>query len=246
MRKTSISFGLVNIPISMNPIYQNNDVSFNQLHKKCLSRIKYVKYCPHCKKEVRQDEIVKGYKINDDTYITLTNNELKNLRVTDEDNIEIVGFVASSEIDPIFYEKTYVISTPKKSKAFSLFKDALEKSKRVAIAKTVISTKFYYVAIRIKNGNMLMSTLYFSEELNIPDSITDVKYSKKELDLALSLRDSLNMKFNPEKYTDEYQENVKDAIKKKQKGVKIKGTKPKKNSNVKDLIQALEMSLKNV
>ena len=61
---------------------------------------------------MRQDEIVKGYKINDDTYITLTNNELKNLRVTDEDNIEIVGFVASSEIDPIFYEKTYVISTP--------------------------------------------------------------------------------------------------------------------------------------
>ena len=91
-----------------------------------------------------------------------------------------------------------------------------------------------------------MSTLYFDEELNIPDVASDTKYTKKELDLALSLIDSLNMKFNPEKYTDEYQENIKGAIKKKQKGVKIKGTKPKKNSNVKDLMQALEMSLKNV
>ena len=91
-----------------------------------------------------------------------------------------------------------------------------------------------------------MSTLYFAEELNIPDVTSDAKYTKKELDLALTLIDSLNMKFNPEKFVDEYQENIKDAIKKKQKGVKIKGTKHKKNSNVKDLMQALEMSLKNV
>ena len=91
-----------------------------------------------------------------------------------------------------------------------------------------------------------MSTLYFAEELNIPDVTSDAKYSKKELDLALTLIDSLNMKFNPEKFVDEYQENIKDAIKKKQKGVKIKRAMTKKSSNVKDLMQALEMSLKNV
>ena len=81
MKKTSISFGLVNIPITMNPIVHDNDITFNQLHKKCLSRIKYVKYCPHCKKEVKQTEIIKGYKISDDNYITLTNEELKNLQI---------------------------------------------------------------------------------------------------------------------------------------------------------------------
>ncbi len=246
MRKTNISFGLVNIPININPIIQDNDITFNQLHKKCLSRIKYIKYCPHCKKEVKQEEIIKGYKISDNDYITLTNSELKSLQVTNEDNIEIIGFINSLEIDPIFYEKSYVITITKKSKAYSLFKDALEKSKKVAIAKTVIATKFYYVAIRVKNNNLLMSTLYFNEEINLPEASIDAKYTKKELDLAMQLIKSLNMKFNPEKYIDEYQENIKEAIIKKEKGTKIKPVKAKKNNNIKDLMQALELSLKNV
>ena len=246
MRKTNISFGLVNIPININPIIQDNDITFNQLHKKCLSRIKYIKYCPHCKKEVKQEEIIKGYKISDNDYITLTNSELKSLQVTNEDNIEIIGFINSLEIDPIFYEKSYVITITKKSKAYSLFKDALEKSKKVAIAKTVIATKFYYVAIRVKNNHLLMSTLYFNEEINLPEASVDAKYTKKELDLAMQLIKSLNMKFNPEKYIDEYQENIKEAIIKKEKGTKIKPVKAKKNNNIKDLMQALELSLKNV
>lgn len=246
MKKSSISFGLVNIPITINPILQDNDVSFNQLHKKCLTRIKYVKYCPHCKREVKQEDIIKGYKINEDKYITLTSEELKNLRVETEGNIEIVGFVGASEIDPVFYEKSYVVSVPSKSKAFSLFRDALEKSKRIAIAKTILSTKFYYVAIRMMGDNMIMSTLYFNEEIIIPDAVSSAKYTKKELDLAMKLIDSLKMKFKPEEYVDEYQENIKEAIKEKQKGMKPKTVKAKQKNNIKDLMQALELSLKNV
>ena len=246
MKKSSISFGLVNIPININPILQDNDVSFNQLHKKCLTRIKYVKYCPHCKREVKQEDIIKGYKVNEDKYITLTSEELKNLRVETEGNIEIVGFVGASEIDPVFYEKSYVVSVPSKSKAFSLFRDALEKSKRIAIAKTILSTKFYYVAIRMMGDNMIMSTLYFNEEIIIPDAVSSAKYTKKELDLAMKLIDSLKMKFKPEEYVDEYQENIKDAIKEKQKGMKPKTVKAKRKNNIKDLMQALELSLKNV
>ena len=246
MKKSSISFGLVNIPITINPILQDNDVSFNQLHKKCLTRIKYVKYCPHCKREVKQEDIIKGYKINEDKYITLTSEELKNLRVETEGNIEIVGFVGASEINPVFYEKSYVVSVPSKSKAFSLFRDALEKSKRIAIAKTILSTKFYYVAIRMMGDNMIMSTLYFNEEIIIPDAVSSAKYTKKELDLAMKLIDSLKMKFKPEEYVDEYQENIKEAIKEKQKGMKPKTVKAKQKNNIKDLMQALELSLKNV
>ena len=246
MKKSSISFGLVNIPITINPILQDNDVSFNQLHKKCLTRIKYVKYCPHCKKEVKQSDIIKGYKINENKYITLTSEELKKLRVDSDGNIEIVGFVGTNEIDPVFYEKSYVLSVPNKSKAFSLFKDALEKSKKIAVAKTILSTKFYYVAIRMMNGVMIMTTLYFNEEINIPDAISSAKYTKKELDLAMRLIDSLKMKFSPEEYVDEYQENIKKAIKDKQRGIKSKSVKVKQNNNIKDLMQALELSLKNV
>lgn len=246
MRKSSISFGLVNIPVVINPIIKDNDVEFNQLHKKCLTRIKYVKYCPHCKKEVKQSDIIKGYKIGEDKYVTLSSEELKNLHVDMEENIEIIGFVGIQEIDPIYYEKSYVLSVSSKSKAFSLFHDALKISKKIAIAKTMISTKFYYAAIRFSNDALIMSTLYFDEEIVIPDAIASAKYTKKELNLAIKLIDSLKMKFNPDEYIDEYQKNIKEAISKKQKKINLKPKKVKQKNNIKDLMKALELSIKNV
>jgi len=246
LKKTSISFGLVNIPVQINPIIKNNDISFNQLHKKCGARIKYVKYCPHCKKEVKQTDIVKGYEYEDNEYITLTNEEFDNLKSEDEKTIEVVGFVDLREIDPVYFEKSYVVETNSKSKAYTLFKDALLKTKKVALAKTVIGTKFYYVILRLSENMIVMNTLYFFEEVNMPEAATDTKYTKKELDLAIELVNSLNMKFKPEELEDEYQNKIKDAIDLKIEGKNIKKPKKKRETNIKDLMTALEMSLKNV
>lgn len=246
MKKTSISFGLVNIPVQINPIIKNNDISFNQLHKKCGSRIKYIKYCPHCKKEVKQTDIIKGYEYEDNEYITLTNEEFDNLKSEDEKTIEVVGFIDLKEIDPVYFEKSYVVETSSKSKAYTLFKDALEKTKKVALAKTVIGTKFYYVILRLGENMILMNTLYFYEEVNIPEATIDTKYTKKELDLAVELINSLNTKFKPEELKDEYQNKIKDAIDLKIEGKQIKKPKKKREANIKDLMTALEMSLKNV
>ena len=246
LKKTSISFGLVNIPVQINPIIKNNDISFNQLHKKCGSRIKYVKYCPHCKKEVKQSDIVTGYEYEDNEYITLTNEEFDNLKSEDEKTIEVVGFVDLKEIDPVYFERSYVVETNSKSKAYTLFKDALLKTKKVALAKTVIGTKFYYVILRLSENMIVMNTLYFFEEVNMPEAATDTKYTKKELDLAIELVNSLNMKFKPEELEDEYQNKIKDAIDLKIEGKNIKKPKKKRETNIKDLMTALEMSLKNV
>ena len=246
LKKTSISFGLVNIPVQINPIIKNNDISFNQLHKKCGSRIKYVKYCPHCKKEVKQTDIVKGYEYEDNEYVTLTNEEFDNLKSEDEKTIEVVGFVDLREIDPVYFEKSYVVETNSKSKAYTLFKDALLKTKKVALAKTVIGTKFYYVVLRLSENMIVMNTLYFFEEVNMPEANIDTKYTKKELDLAIELVNSLNMKFKPEELEDEYQNKIKDAIDLKIEGKNIKKPKKKRETNIKDLMTALEMSLKNV
>lgn len=246
MKKTSISFGLVNIPVVINPIIKNNDVSFNQLHKKCLSRIKYVKYCSHCKKEVKQSEIIRGYEYEKDKYITLSDEEFNNLKSEDEKTIEIVGFINLKEIDPVYYEKSYVVSVNNKSKAYSLFKDALEKTKKVALAKTVIGTKFYYVILRLSEGIMVMNTLYFEEEVVMPEAVVEAKYTKKELDLAVELINSLDMKFVPAELVDEYQTKIKKAIDLKIDGKEIKKTKKKNEKSIKDLMTALEMSLKNV
>lgn len=246
MKKTSISFGLVNIPVEMNPIIKNNDIAFNQLHKKCLSRIRYVKYCPHCKKEVKQSDIIRGYEYKEDQYVTFSDEEFDKLKSEDEKIIEIVGFVSLNEIDPIYYEKSYVLRTSSKSKSFSLFKEALNKTKRVALAKTVIGTKFYYVVIRLKEDLLIMNTLYFDEEVMIPEEVTASKFTKKELDLAVQLVNSLKMKFKPEDYVDEYQEKIKEAIKLKEDGKSLKKPKVNKSKNIKDLMTALELSLKNV
>ncbi len=246
MKKTSISFGLVNIPVEINPIIKNNDISFNQLHKKCLSRIRYVKFCPHCKKEVKQSDIIRGYEYKHNEYITLTNEEFNNLKSEDEKVIEIIGFVSLNEIDPIYYEKSYIVKTSTKSKSFSLFKEALNKTQRVALAKTVIGTKFYYVIIRFMNDVLIMNTLYFDEEVIIPEPIAEAKYTKKELDLATQLINSLKIKFKPEEYIDEYHEKIEKALKQKEEGKSIKKAKVKKTKDIKDLMTALELSLKNV
>ena len=246
MKKTSISFGLVNIPVEINPVIKNNDISFNQLHKKCLSRIRYVKYCPHCKKEVKQSDIIRGYEYKNDEYLTLTNEECNKLKSEDEKVIEIVGFLNFNEVDPIYFEKSYQIKTSNKSKSFSLFKEALNKTKKVALAKTVIGTKFYYVLIRLMNDELIMNTLYFDEEVILADEIADAKFTKKELDLAVELINSLKIKFKPEDYRDEYQEKVKDALKQKEKGKAVKKPKARNTKNIKDLMTALEMSLRNV
>lgn len=246
MKKTSISFGLVNIPVVINPIIKNNDISFNQLHKKCGSRIKYVKYCSHCKKEVKQSDIVRGYEYEKDKYITISDEEFDNLKSEDEKTIEIVGFIDLKEIDPIYFEKSYAVSVNNKSKSYSLFKDALEKTKKVALAKTVIGSKFYYVVLRLSNNIIVMNTIYFEEEVVIPEMVVEAKYTKKELDLAVQLIDSLKMKFKPEELIDEYQTKIKKAIDMKIDGKMIKKPKKKSEKSIKDLMTALEMSLKNV
>lgn len=242
--KTSISFGLVNIPVVINPVIKNNDASFNQLHKKCEQRIKYVKYCPVCKTKVKQKDIIRGYEYEDNEYITISDEEFKNLQIDAEKTIEVIAFVNLKEIDPIYFEKSYVLNVPKKMKAYTLFKEALEKSKKVALAKTVIGSKFYYVILRLGEDRIIMTTLYFLEEIRLGEKEESSKVTDKELDMALKLIDNLSAKFEPEKYVDEYQDKIAKAIDAKVKGKEIKPVKGKKKKTIGNLLEALEASLK--
>ena len=243
--KSSISFALINIPIVMNPIIRNNDTSFNQLHNKCLNRIKYIKYCPHCKKDIKESDIIKGYKIGSDDYLTFTKEEIKKLQPENEKEIEIVSFINPNEIDPYLYEKSYFLSVDGKSKAYNLFCEALKKTKKVALCKTVLSTKFYYAILSFKNNGIIMNTLYFNEEVNIPNIDTKKDIKPKELEMAVKLIESLSGKFEPEKYKDEYQEKISHAIKDKMNGKQIKGVKKQSKKQINDLMKALEESLKS-
>ena len=200
---SNISFALVNIPIIMNPIIRNNDTSFNQLHDKCMKRIKYIKYCPHCKKDVKEKDIVKGYEYEKDNYLVFEKEELNKLKVDNDKEIDVVAFINISEIDPFYFEKSYFLETENKSKAYSLFREALKKTKKVALAKTIIGNKFYYCILRFANNGIILTTLYFEEEVNVPDNEVKTNLTEKELNLAIKLIDSLSAKFEPDKYKDE-------------------------------------------
>ncbi len=241
---SNISFGLVNIPIVMNPIIRNNDTAFNQLHQKCLNRIQYIKYCSHCKTVLKESEIIKGYEYAKDEYLTFNKEELDRLRPENEKEIEIISFIPIKDIDPSYFEKSYMLEKENKSKAYHLFCEALKKTGRVALAKTVIGSKFYYCILRFTPSGIIMTTLYFEEEVNIKEQELNSRISEKELALAVQLIDSLKGSFEPEKYRDEYQDNIKNAIEDKLNGKKIKGQKKKPKKQVSDLMEALEKSLK--
>lgn len=241
---STISFALVNIPIVMNPIIKNNDTSFNQLHKKCLHRVTYVKYCTHCKAPIKESEIVKGYEFEKDNYLVFEKKELEILRPENEKEIEIVSFINEHDIDPYYFEKSYVLSSDLKSKAYFLFCEALRKMKKVALAKTVLGSKFYYCILRFTNVGIILTTLFFEEEVNLPEKNIKGEIKDKELDLAVQLIKSLEGKFEPEKYKDEYQDRIKNAIEDKLEGKDIKKTKKKAKKQINDLMEALEKSLK--
>ena len=241
---STISFGLVSIPIVMNPIIRNNDTSFNQLHKECMHRVSYVKYCEHCKETLKERDIIKGYEYEKDKYLTFPKEELDKLKPENEHEIEIVSFVDIKEIDPAYFEKSYKLETEKKSKAYNLFCEALKRSKRVALAKTVIGSKFYYCILRFTSKGIIMTTLFFREEVMLPEEELDLKVNEKELDLAVKLIEERKGKFEPDKYQDEYQDNIKDAIDDKLNGRTIKKTKKKQKEQVNDLLEALEKSLR--
>lgn len=243
--KSAISFGLVHIPVVVNPVIKNNDTNFNYLHKKCLNRISYIKYCPVCKKDVRQNDLIKGYEYSDDKYVTFDEEDFSKLKSDGDKTIEIISFVNFKDIDPIYFEKSYYLKTDSKNKAFLLFKNALKKSGKVAIAKTIIGSKSYYAVLRFGIDNIIMTTLYYEEEIRLDESELNNNYTEKEMDLALKLIDSMTSKFNPSEYKDEYQDKIKYAIEQKVAGKEIKQTKKKKEKTITNLLEALESSLKN-
>ena len=244
--KGAISFGLVYIPITLNASVKENDIGFNMIEKHTMSRVKYKKTCVDCdNKEVKNEDIVKGYQYEKGKYVIFTDRDFEKIKTEKDKNITILQFVNLSEIDPVYFDKAYYVTPTGGEKAFSVLLQAMEKKNKAGLAKTVLGTKETLVLVRVRDGKMLLNTMYFFDEIQKAKAVEMGKVDKKELDLAISLIDQMTQPFKPEKFKDEYNEKLKKAIKRKIAGHEIIEEKEDSQpTKIISLMEALQKSLK--
>jgi DNA end-binding protein Ku len=248
--KGSISFGLVNIPVKLHAATEDRDIKLRTLHKECHSPIKYEKTCPVCDVEVKNEDIVKAYEYTKGKFVVLEDEDLEALRKENEDKaVEIIDFVKITEIDPIYFQRSYFMSPNEGGgKAYSLLRKALEESQKVGIAKIIIRAKEQLAVVRVYNNTLVMETIHFPDEVrnavDVPNVPEEDKVTEKELDTAIMLIDQLTTEFEPEKYKDDYRTALLELIEAKRTGKElVTPTEKEPVSNVTDLMAALQASI---
>jgi DNA end-binding protein Ku len=248
----SISFGLLNVPVKLYSAVSKKSVSFRELRESDSSRIRHKRVAEADGEEVAYEDIVKGYEIAPEQYVVITRDELEELDPKKTRAIEIKDFVDLDEIDPIYFDHPYYLGPDKGAeKAYALLVKAMEDARKVAIARFVLRSKENLAALRPMDGVMTMATMRFADEVVSPDEISDELDSadgeptKKELEMAKALIDSLAADFDASQYRDEYRDEVLALIERKAKGEKVVAAASEAPSPTKapDLMAALEESL---
>ncbi len=245
----NISFGLVSIPIKMFSATSGGGVSFNQIHPKCGGRVRQQLICPTCNEVVERTALVKGYEFAKDQYVQFTDEELKALEGEASKMIDIAEFVPLDQVDPIYFEKTYYLGPDKGGeKAYRLLADAMKSAGRVALARFVMRGKENIVLIRSAQKGLMLHTMYFADEIRDfgeVDKGEDAKLKPGENELAQRLVNELSGDaFKPEKYEDEYQGRVLEAVEAKVEGKEVTSLAPQaQRTQVIDLMDALKQSL---
>lgn len=205
----AISFGMVSIPVKLYTATESKDVSFRQLHRDDLARIRQLRWCPVEDREVAYDELVKGYEYAKDQYVVMDDEDFEDLPVPSKHTINLTAFVKAEEIDPIYYDRPYFLDPDEAGvKPFALLLKALEEKDLVAIGKVAIRNKENLCALRTSDGGIVMETLLWPDEIRPAEvaDVSEVKVSAQELKMAFSLIEMLEESFNPKQYTDEYRE----------------------------------------
>jgi DNA end-binding protein Ku len=244
----SISFGLVTVPVRLVSATRSQDVRFNQLEATTGSRIRYRRVSEQTGEEVPNDQIVKGYELENGHYVVLENDELSALKPSASRMIEIEDFVDLSEIDPVYFEQPYYLVPDKDAaKAYRLLSRVMEDENKVAVGRFVLRSKEALVAIRPIDGMLCLETMRYADEvLAVDRELVDSQPepSERELEMARQLVDTLSGEFDPEKYHDEYREEVLALIERKAAGEEIVApAAPEEPAKVLDLMAALEASL---
>ncbi len=248
--KGSLSFGLVNVPVGLYPATQDKSIHFNQFEKGTSDRIRYKKVNERTGKEVESANIVKGFDSGGGEYVMLSDEELAAAEPERSRQIEITDFVDLDEIDPVFYRTTYYLAPEGKGtdKPYALLRKAMQESRKVAIATLVMRNKEYLVAIRPEGDLLALETMFFADEVrsadqDLPRIPDDADLSERDISMANVLIDSMQSKWDPDRFRDTHREKVQALIEAKSQGQIIVAAKSAPAPKVVDLLEALQASI---
>jgi DNA end-binding protein Ku len=245
----AISFGLVSIPIKLVNATENHSISFRQIHMEDGGRIRYRKFCELEEKEVSGAEIGKAYEDADGTIIPITDEDLAHLPLPTAKTIEIVAFVPADRIDPLQMDAAYYLAAggAQAAKPYTLLREALKRSNKVAVAKFALRGKERLGMLRVVEDAIAMHGLLWPDEVRAPEGVapdTNVTVNDKELDLADALMDTLG-EIDLEELHDEYREALEEVVAAKAAGeAPPQSPEPARGGKVLDLMAALEKSVK--
>jgi DNA end-binding protein Ku len=254
----SISFGLVNIPVGLalatKPAARQSDVSFRQLHRECMTPIKQKRWCEVHDREVDRDEIVKGWEVSKGEFVVVEDADLEAImEVDDSKAIVITRFVDASEVDPVFFDRTYYLAPARETAAqrpYVLLLRAMQETGKAALGRFVRQGSEHLCLIRPKGDTLALETMFLAEDVNsqaeIEEAVGESKVNEPELDLARQVIDSLAGEFDPTELTSEYRQNLRQMLEAKLDGQEIKKPEPVEETPVVDLMEALKRSVEEV
>ena len=243
----AIAFGLVNIPVRLYGATESKDLSFTTLHASCMTALKRPYICPKDNVPVESKDMVKGYEYAKGQYVILKEEDFDAIPLEASKALEVAGFVDAEEISPILRERNYFLGPEEISlKPFELFRQALMRTGKVAIARAVLWKKEQLVAINPLDGGLVLTTLMYQDEVKPPPEIPATKpvvLSDAEIDLALQLVKSLTMEFDLSKFKDRYRDVLMQLIQAKVDGKELPAVTKVEAKPTLDLMAALKASL---
>jgi DNA end-binding protein Ku len=247
----AISFGLVVIPVKLYAATEQRDITFRQVHRADGGRIQFRRFCTLDGEEVPYSDIAKGYELPTGDMVVLTDEDLAELPLVTAHRIEVLHFAPSAQVEPILANKSYYLEPESAgARAYVLFRDALEKSGKVAVAKVALRQREALAALRVRDGVLTLETLLWPDEVRKPEFPfldEDIEVRQQELKMASSLIETMTEDFEPEQYHDAYREALEAVVRAKVEGndvVRPPGvTAPAAKGEVADLAETLRASV---
>ena len=249
--KGYLRLSLVTCPVALFPATSESEkVSFNQINKRTGHRIKYQRVDAETGEDVENEDIVKGYKVDTDTYIEVTKDELDNIALESNRTIDIDQFVPRNEIDDLYVVRPYYLVPDGKvgHDAYAVIRDTIKATGKVALARLVLTNREHVIALEARDKGLVGLLLRYPYEVRQSseyfDGIQDVKITKDMLDLARHIVDQKSGHFDPDKFEDNYETALIELINQKRAGQPVTKAKVKTEGNVINLMDALRQSLK--